>query len=84
METLTLEKIQEDILSIFKSTLGIDNINADQGLVSLGGDSITAVYISELIDEKYSCLLSVRRIYQFSTPNKIALFIFDQQTKGSS
>lgn len=76
----TLEQTTLQIVKLFESILGIQPITHEQGFVSLGGDSVSAVLLSESIEEELGCFIGVRKIYTLSTPSAIATHIYNHQS----
>jgi len=66
METL------HDVVHLWSSALGLDEIGPDDDFFELGGTSVTAVRLLPLIDERFGVESDVVLIFDHPTPRELA------------
>jgi len=63
------------ITSIFQTILGVASINENDDFFTLGGDSLAALSLIDLLEKKYHVSLSLSMLHQLNTSKKLADFI---------
>lgn len=67
--------LEECIIGAYKSVLGFEEITKDQDFFELGGDSLKAVSLSNVIESKTGIKVAVTEIFKYSTPKKMNGFM---------
>lgn len=78
MILLPRTEIEENILILFERILGI-NTGIQRGFFESGGDSLKGIRLVNLLKEELNCNISLKDLYKYSTVEKIAGFIEEQQ-----
>lgn len=73
------ETLEEKIVSIFKRVLGVEKINLEDDFFYLGGDSLSALNLIDILEKQCGARLSLNQLYDMTTPLQLAKFI-DQST----
>lgn len=76
--TATIESkdsLEECIIESYKSVLGFENITENQDFFELGGDSLKAVSLSNVIESKTGIKIAVTEIFKHTTPKKMNAYI---------
>ncbi len=67
--------IDDTVITVWASTLNHDEINADNNFFDAGGDSINAVKLIAMLNEKKKLSLAITDIYQYPTLRKLSDYI---------
>lgn len=67
--------IEEQLVEIFKSLLGIQTIGTNSNFFDSGGHSLKAVGLAAMIEEKFNIQLSLKELFNAGTIKKIASLI---------
>lgn len=75
-------KVELELLTIWKNTLGIENISTNDNFFEIGGKSLIAVKIFDLINKKFNTKLSVTKLLEYSTISELSDYIlsFSEQS----
>lgn len=68
-------KMDMTLVAIFKKNLKIENINIEDSLFDIGGDSLTAINISAEIYNEIGVAVSVKEIFEHSSVEKLSDYI---------
>ncbi|NFA58889.1 amino acid adenylation domain-containing protein [Clostridium sporogenes] len=71
-------EMEENLSTFVGKILGV-NIGVQRGFFANGGDSLKAVRLVNLLKEELNCDVSLRDLYKYSTVEKLAKFIEEQQ-----
>lgn len=72
-------EVEEELISIWKSILGIQEIGATHHFFELGGNSLKAIQVINKIREEMSVELSVKEIFGKDTIRELADIILEKQ-----
>ncbi|MFV0821631.1 KR domain-containing protein [Tatlockia micdadei] len=78
------ESIREKIQQLFEESLGKQEIDPNIGFYDLGGDSLAAITLLELIEESCSIRISLNNFLENQSVNKLAELISKQRLMDSS
>ena len=77
-----LTPVEQEILSIWREVLGVENIGIHDDFLALGGESIQAARILALVNERFHTELQVRDIFTTSTVALIAKIVQENDGQG--
>lgn len=69
------DKLEEKILEIFSNILGIDNLNINDSFFDLGGHSIKAVKLMDVLNKTFNRNISITTLFKHATVEEIAKII---------
>lgn len=69
-------KIDKCLLEIYENTLHVSNISMSDSFFELGGDSLTAINISETISKKFNVEITVKDILEKNIIMDLSDYIF--------
>ncbi len=75
-----INKMQEELVEIWKKVLDIKNVGINNSFFEVGGDSLAAITMSELLYEKYNIKIPVRDILNNLTIEDLASIIKNSKT----
>ncbi len=70
-----LTALEQELLEMWKTSLGQDSITADDDFLALGGDSLRAVQLISKINEHFGSSLTMRDIFDTPTVRDVAALI---------
>ena len=79
---LPKNQTEQDLLSIFKSVLGENNISIDDDFFELGGDSLGAIKVSVEIFNKFNINIPVKDIFENSSIENLAKIINNSEKEN--
>ena len=68
-------EIEKRVAAIWRSVLGNDDIDIDNGFFESGGDSILAVTVAARIRDSFACEFDVTRLFEHATVRAISRYI---------
>lgn len=68
--------IEFELINLFKEVLSAERINNSSNFFIEGGDSLKAVRLVRMLNEKFNIHISIKSVFEYSTPSKLAEFIF--------
>ena len=71
-------EIESRILTLWSDALGIDGIRADDGFFDVGGDSVLAVSIVELLQQEWSVTFDVVDLFEYPNAQSLSLHLAQQ------
>ena len=75
-ELITPESEVEKILvNICKETLDIENIGINQNFFEIGGDSLSAIRLLNLINSEFNIQIPMKKLFEMSTLEDLAIYI---------
>lgn len=78
METKELEKITESITEIWKTVLEIDEIDPNESIFDMGGDSIIIVKSLNEIQEQFGLEIDITDVFEHDTVNQLSELIMEK------
>ncbi len=84
LQAIEKAPVKETMQQLFRESLGEPNINPNVGFYDLGGDSLAAITLLELIEEKFSTPISLTNFLENQSINKLVKFINKQKLNNSS
>lgn len=69
------DNIVDQLTLIWQKLLGLDSIGADQNYFDLGGDSVMAVHLFSLIEERFHIKLPLATLFEAPTINELAAIL---------
>lgn len=76
--------IETQLLGIWKETIGQENIGINQNFFDMGGNSLLAVHIVNLIKERLNLRVEPINLLEYPTIRSLAAFISDQGKESRS
>ena len=73
---------ENKLADIWDSLLGVRPQTEDDTFLSLGGDSLSIMYLAGLIEEQLGVTVSVSDLHQFQTLKELAAFVDRQMSSG--
>lgn len=80
-ETYEFTELERQIGSIWGQVLGIDEMDTNEDFFKMGGDSIQAIQIVNLVKERNECEINITDVFEYSTVSKFADFIKGKTSK---
>ena len=65
----------EEVIKIWEDILDIDSIDKDDDFYDLGGDSLLAIDILDILNKRFSLKLSLKDFLEYTTPLSIGNFL---------
>ena len=78
METKELEKVTESITEIWKTVLEIDEIDPNESIFDMGGDSIIIVKSLNEIQEQFGLEIDITDVFEHDTVNQLSELIIEK------
>jgi acyl carrier protein len=72
--------VEEEILSIWQESLGVEKIGVQDDFLALGGDSIQAARILFRVNERFSMDLQISDIFTTSTVASMANLVQEKKS----
>ena len=76
-------EIREQLLTLFKEALEIENISEDSNIFEMGGSSLTIYKISEQAKERYGLKINPIDIMTYPTLEKLYTFLQEGNNEKS-
>jgi polyketide synthase PksN len=73
--SLPKSEIEREVLAIWKSVLEIESISTTDGFFEVGGNSVTAVILSERISKEFKVSFPTANVFKYSNVQKISQYI---------
>jgi acyl carrier protein len=64
--------IADDVIEFWREALGLDEVGPDDDFFELGGNSVTAIRLLPLLDERFAVKADVLLIFDHPTPRELA------------
>ena len=85
-------EIENDLVSIWQEVLGIEKIGINQNFFEIGGDSLSAIKLLNLINIKYNMQITIKAIFDMPTIESLSIHIkendinaiFDNEQKNNT
>ena len=71
-------KIQEELTNIWSELLGLDDVNPDDDFNALGGESLLAIQMMNLVRKRMGYQLEIADTFGYPTLNALSSYIADQ------
>lgn len=71
--------IEFELIHLFKEILSAEVIRNSSNFFVEGGDSLKAVRLVRLMNEKFNIQMSIKTIFEYSTPSNLAKFIYSMK-----
>jgi amino acid adenylation domain-containing protein len=82
-QSLPESAIEGKVLKIWQEVLKIAAINTEEGFFEVGGDSLSAVSVSEKIKNELNCDFNVTTLFKYSNIKEISRYILENKEKIS-
>ena len=73
-----LTQLQEQLLTIWREVLKIENIDINDNFFEIGGNSIQAIQITNQMTEKIGCFMDIGKLFEYPTISKIERYILEE------
>jgi acyl carrier protein len=73
---------ENQLLNIWKSTLGIDSIDINDNFFDIGGTSFSIIKLSQMIKELCKVEISVLDLFQYTTIKDQSTLIFSKKSEN--
>ncbi len=80
-ESLPESAIEAKVLAIWQEVLKIADINTEEGFFEVGGDSLSAVSVSEKIKNELNCDFNVTTLFKYPNIKEISNYITEAREK---
>jgi phthiocerol/phenolphthiocerol synthesis type-I polyketide synthase E len=71
-EVKEVSAIADDVIEFWREALGLDEIGPDDDFFELGGNSVAAIRLLPLLDERFAVKADVLLIFDYPTPRELA------------
>ncbi len=68
-------EVEKAVSNIWKGVLNVENLSIEDGFFDVGGDSISAVIVSERISETFNIIFTVTQLFKYTNVKQIAHYI---------
>jgi phthiocerol/phenolphthiocerol synthesis type-I polyketide synthase E len=72
-----ISTIADDVIEFWREALGLDEISPDDDFFELGGNSVAAIRLLPLLDERFAVKTDVLLIFDHPTPRELASHLAD-------
>ncbi|MBR3255666.1 MAG: amino acid adenylation domain-containing protein [Clostridia bacterium] len=85
-------EVEKNLVEIWQEVLGTNNIGINQNFFEIGGDSLSAIKLLNLINIKFNMQITIKAIFDMPTIEELAIhiknkdtdLIFDEEKKGDN
>ena len=74
-------QVQKDLAQVWSAVLGVKTVSIYNNFYELGGDSILAIQLSKVLNEKYPGVLSVSDVFSYPTIDQLSDYIEKELNK---
>ena len=68
-------EIEKELVQIWQDTLGLENIGTNQNFFEIGGDSLSAINLINLINSRFDVQIAMKTLFDYSTIENLASHI---------
>jgi thioesterase domain-containing protein/acyl carrier protein len=72
---LQLDDVYRQIRIIWQQAMNVEVVDIDQTFTTVGGDSLSAIFVSMLIEKKFGCKIDITLLLSSATIRKLGQFI---------